>query len=205
MRVLPTTLLIGAAAASLRPAQQVLQAPKDVEDLDGLDLGYDDILEDYEVIPDDYDDASGATFYATEHADRIFEPLHELKEQLKSFASEAQEVWEEMASMFPETVENLPFFSAPKKHTRRPDSHWDHIVRGSDVQNIWVENADGQKEREVGGKLETYDLRVKAVDPSSLGVDPDVKQYSGYLDDNEEDKHLFYCRTLPTSQINDKN
>jgi hypothetical protein len=34
---------------------------------------------------------------------------------------------------------------------------------------------------------------VKAVDPSKLGVDPGVKQYSGYLDDNENDKHLFYC------------
>ena len=31
------------------------------------------------------------------------------------------------------------------------------------------------------------------MDPSSLGVDPDVKQMSGYLDDNENDKHLFYC------------
>lgn len=43
------------------------------------------------------------------------------------------------------------------------------------------------------GKLSKYDLRSKAVDPSELGVDPGVKQYSGYLDDNENDKHLFYC------------
>jgi cathepsin A (carboxypeptidase C) len=28
-----------------------------------------------------------------------------------------------------------------------------------------------------------------------LGVDK-VKQYSGYLDDEEEDKHLFYCEYL---------
>merc|ERR1711981_497706 len=32
---------------------------------------------------------------------------------------------------------------------------------------------------------------TRAVDPSKLGVDT-VKQYSGYLDDEEEDKHLFY-------------
>jgi cathepsin A (carboxypeptidase C) len=194
MRVLPTTLLIGAAAASLRPAQQVLQAPKDVEEIDDFDLGYEPLEDTYEIVSDEfYDEAPEAT-------DSIFEPLHELKEQLKSFTSEAQEVWEDMANMFPETLDNLPFFSSPKKHTRRPDSHWDHIVRGSDVQSIWVENADGQKEREVGGKLEAYDLRVKAVDPSSLGIDPDVKQYSGYLDDNEEDKHLFYCKTFPHLQ-----
>ncbi|QKX59439.1 uncharacterized protein TRUGW13939_06573 [Talaromyces rugulosus] len=186
MRVLPTTLLIGAAAASLRPAQQVLQAPEDVKEIDDFGFAYEPLEGTYEIVSDvDYEEGPEAT-------DSIFEPLHEFKEQLKSFTSEAQEVWEDMANMFPETLDNLPFFSSPKKHTRRPDSHWDHIVRGSDVQSIWVENADGQKEREVGGKLEAYDLRVKAVDPSSLGIDPDVKQYSGYLDDNEEDKHLFY-------------
>jgi L-rhamnose mutarotase len=27
----------------------------------------------------------------------------------------------------------------------------------------------------------------------ALGIDPGVKQYSGYLDDDENDKHLFYC------------
>ena len=83
--------------------------------------------------------------------------------------------------------------SLPKKHNRRPDSHWDHVVRGEEVQSIWVTGTDGTKEREIDGKLEAYDLRVKKVDPSSLGVDPNVKQYSGYLDDNDNDKHLFYC------------
>lgn len=116
------------------------------------------------------------------------------QEHLKTLSDDIQALWDEVSTQFPEAIDNLSFYSMPKKHTRRPDSHWDHIVRGSDIQNIWITNADGQKEREVDGKLESYDLRVKKVDPSSLGVDPDVKQYSGYLDDNANDKHLFYCK-----------
>ena len=85
--------------------------------------------------------------------------------------------------------------SPPKRPNRRPDAEWDHIVRGSELQSVWVENAEtGVREREVDGKLENHTLRVKKVDPSALGVDPGVKQYSGYLDDDEEDKHLFYCK-----------
>jgi cathepsin A (carboxypeptidase C) len=168
MRVLTSTLLIGAAAAAVYPAQQVLDVPKDLPQ---------------------------------KAADAVSEPFHDLKEKFKTFTDDVQDLWEEVSSIFPGSMENLPFYSAPKKHTRRPDSHWDHIVRGADVQSIWVENADGEKEREVDGKLEAYDLRVKAVDPSSLGVDPDVKQYSGYLDDNENDKHLFYCMTPPSYSL----
>lgn len=95
--------------------------------------------------------------------------------------------------MYPGAMDKASFFSPPKKHSRRPDTHWDHIIKGADVQSIWVENENGEKERELDGKLEAFDLRTKKVDPASLGVDPGVKQYSGYLDDNENDKHLFYC------------
>ncbi|KAI9863366.1 MAG: hypothetical protein M1813_003808 [Trichoglossum hirsutum] len=121
-------------------------------------------------------------------------PLQALSEMLKSFSSEAQELWAEMALHFPESFEQATgtLFSSPKPHTRRPDSHWDYVVKGADVQSVWVENAKGEKEREIDGKLENYNLRAKKVDPSELGVDPGVKQYSGYLDDEEQDKHLFY-------------
>ncbi|KUL89509.1 hypothetical protein ZTR_04457 [Talaromyces verruculosus] len=166
MKGLATTLLVGAAAA-FSPAQQVLKAPEDVAE--------------------NTHKASSPSL-----AETLAQPLRELNEELKSFTHEAEEVWEQVSNMFPGALDNIPFFSSPKKHTRRPDSHWDHIVRGANVQNIWVENANGEKEREVGGRLEAFDLRVKSVDPSSLGIDPDVKQYSGYLDDNENDKHLFY-------------
>lgn len=115
-----------------------------------------------------------------------------MQDALSGLTAEASAVWDEVAAEFPSEMAAASFFSLPKKHTRRPDHEWDRIVRGADVQSVWVENANGEKERELDGKLETYDLRVKAVDPSSLKVDPDVKQYSGYLDDNENDKHLFY-------------
>jgi cathepsin A (carboxypeptidase C) len=119
-------------------------------------------------------------------------PLHNLEETLKTLTGEARQTWDEVAAMFPESFEKAAFFSSPKPHTRKADSEWDHIVKGADVQSVWVQNSAGEQEREVDGKLENYDLRVKKVDPSVLGVDT-VKQYSGYLDDNEEDKHLFYC------------
>jgi cathepsin A (carboxypeptidase C) len=120
--------------------------------------------------------------------------LHNLKDILSSLTDEARAVWDEVALMYPEDMAAARFFSTPKKHTRRPDHEWDYHVRGEEVQSIWVSNENGDKEREVDGKIGTYDLRVKKVDPSILGVDPGVKQYSGYLDDNENDKHLFYCK-----------
>ncbi|KAF2124865.1 carboxypeptidase Y-like protein A [Dothidotthia symphoricarpi CBS 119687] len=118
-------------------------------------------------------------------------PLHNLEESLKSLTGEARATWDEVAMMFPESFEKAAFFSNPKPHTRKPDSEWEHVVKGADVQSVWVENAAGEKEREIDGKLDNYNLRVKSVDPGVLGVDK-VKQYSGYLDDEEEDKHLFY-------------
>ena len=122
-------------------------------------------------------------------------PLQNLEESLKSLTGEARRVWDEVALMFPEAFDQTSFFRLPKPHTRREDSEWEHIVKGADIQSVWVENAQGEKEREIDGKLENYNLRVKSVDPSVLGVDK-VKQYSGYLDDEEEDKHLFYCEYL---------
>ncbi|KHN99363.1 carboxypeptidase Y precursor [Metarhizium album ARSEF 1941] len=64
---------------------------------------------------------------------------------------------------------------------RRSDSEWSHIIDGSDVK----------ASKNYGGRLVDYKLRARAVDPSRLGVDK-VRQFSGYLDDNSTDKHLFY-------------
>ena len=83
------------------------------------------------------------------------------------------------------------FFSSPKPHTRKPDSHWDFHTIGKEIQDVWTTNSEGEKEREIDGNLEAFNLRTKKVDPKSLGVDK-VKQYSGYLDNEEDDKHLFY-------------
>lgn len=117
---------------------------------------------------------------------------HKLEDVLGSLTDEARAVWDDVAKLYPEDMAKASFLSSPKKHSRRPDHEWDHIIRGNDVESILVANEHGEQEREVDGKLGTYDLRVKKIDPSSLQVDPGVKQYSGYLDDNENDKHLFY-------------
>jgi len=74
------------------------------------------------------------------------------------------------------------------RRSREDKTKW----RGKKVlQSAWVENAQGDKERVIDGDLASYQLRTKKVDPASLKVDK-VKQYSGYLDDDETDKHLFY-------------
>lgn len=73
----------------------------------------------------------------------------------------------------------------PKQSFRKPDSEWNHVISGADVKAA----------KNYGGQLANYNLRANVVDPSKLGVDK-VKQYSGYLDDNSTDKHLFYCESF---------
>ncbi|WEW61367.1 carboxypeptidase C [Emydomyces testavorans] len=93
--------------------------------------------------------------------------------------------WKEIQAAVP-NAKMSDYFVKPKEHFRRPDSEWDHVVRGSDIQEAFTADS-GAKEH-----LNDYGLRVKAVDPSKLGVDPHVKQYSGYLDNNADGKHLFF-------------
>lgn len=120
-------------------------------------------------------------------------PVDALTGSLKGMTADVKAVWDEVSMMFPEEMKAAKFFSSPKPHVRRPDSKWDHIVKGADVQSVWIENEDGVKERRIEGDLEQYNLRAKSVNPKKLGVDT-VKQYSGYLDDEANDKHLFYCK-----------
>lgn len=79
-----------------------------------------------------------------------------------------------------------------KPPNRKPDRSWDYIVHGADVQALQIQDEGGKIHQKIGGKLDNFSLRARKVDPSQLGVDT-VKQYSGYLDDNDQDKHLFYC------------
>lgn len=118
-----------------------------------------------------------------------------LKEAYGEASAEAKGIWDEVTMLAPDAVDAFKkhvINAKPKKHSRIPNNKWDHVVKGADVQSIWVENEKGESHRKVGGKLDNYNLRAKKVDPAKLGVDK-VKQYSGYLDDNEKDKHLFYC------------
>jgi len=123
-------------------------------------------------------------------------PLKSFEEALKGMTSEAKALWDEIKLLVPEKAfDTGSWFSTPKPHKRRPDHTWDHVVKGAEVQSLWVQDSKGEKHRQVDGRLESYNLRAKKVDPSKLGIDK-VKQYSGYLDDEENDKHLFYCKSV---------
>lgn len=116
-----------------------------------------------------------------------------------SMTDEAKALWDEIALLAPNAFDSLPSLPKPKKHSRRPDSEWDFVTKGAAIQSEWTKaTANEESHRVVGGDLESYNLRTKAVDPSKLGVDT-VKQYSGYLDDEANDKHLFYCRSPATA------
>jgi len=169
MKLLASTVLLGAASAAISPQQQILKNP----------------LREQNPLKDAVKPAS----------DAWSKSVHSLSESMKGMTAEAKAIWDEVAMLFPEAMDRASFVSSPKPHTRKPDSVWDYVVKGADVQSVWVENSKGEKEREIDGKLEAYNLRAKKVDPSKLGVDT-IKQYSGYLDDDENDKHLFYCEFL---------
>ncbi|CZT03601.1 Carboxypeptidase Y homolog A [Rhynchosporium agropyri] len=164
MKLLASAVLVGAASASITNQQQ--------------------IIKNFEAQAPLKDAAKSIT-------NAWSKSLNHLVESMNDMTAEAKAIWDEVTMYFPEEMNKATFFSAPKPHVKKPDSVWDFIVKGSDVQSVWVENTDGEKEREIDGKLESYKLRAKHVDPSKLGIDK-VKQYSGYLDDDEDDKHLFY-------------
>lgn len=90
--------------------------------------------------------------------------------------------------------------SAAKTINVRPDSEWDTITHGADLIAKRAVGGDSYPEY-----ISDYKMRSRAVrDPSSLGVDT-VKQISGYLDDNKQDKHLFFCKSHTTLQnLNNK-
>lgn len=164
MKFIASTVLLGAANAAVHPGQQVLKNPFT------------------EQIP--LADAVKPVKEAWSNS------MQSLADSMSSMTSEVKAVWDEVSMLFPDAMSKATYFSPPKPHTRKPDSTWDYVVKGADVQNVWVENSAGQKERMVDGKLDNYNLRAKKVDPKKLGVDT-VKQYSGYLDDEEEDKVSF--------------
>ena len=166
MKLLASTVLLGAASAAV-PQQHVLGNP----------FAGQNPVEEAAKQP---------------ISDAWSKSLNHLAESMREMTSEAKAIWDEVSMMFPDAMERATFFSAPKPHSRKPDHTWDYVVKGADVQSVWVENSKGEKEREIDGKLEQYNLRAKKVDPAALGVDK-VKQYSGYLDDEDNDKHLFYC------------
>ncbi|QIW96188.1 hypothetical protein AMS68_001706 [Peltaster fructicola] len=121
----------------------------------------------------------------------ISKPMQHLQKELENLKGEALDTWNEVTNLFPDAMSAANFLSMPKAHTKKPDGEWDFITEGKAIQGQWKTNEAGQKERKIHGDLENFNMRTKKVDPAVLGVDK-VKQYSGYLDNEEDDKHLFY-------------
>lgn len=94
--------------------------------------------------------------------DALNVPIDNLSQDVKT-------LWSEMTLKFPNAVSSLEFWSKPKPFTKKLNG-WDFHVNNENLPN--------------------HSLRVKKT-PESLGVDK-VKQYSGYLDVEDEDKHFFY-------------
>lgn len=94
---------------------------------------------------------------------------------LGSLSDELKTVWDEIPLRFPSEMSQLQFETKSKPHNikKKDASAWDFVVQSQDV--------------------ESYQLRVNKIkDPKKLGIDPDVKQFSGYLDVEEDDKHFFF-------------
>jgi cathepsin A (carboxypeptidase C) len=166
MRVAASTLLLGAASVAIAQHEQIV--------LGGVQDAFQPIV----------DSTTGSAQSA----------LEKIEETLGKIPTEAKGLWMEMQLLVPGFMEKAQhMISRPKAHKRKPDSEWDHVVKGADIQSMWTKT-DGEEHRVIDGSLEAYNLRAKNVDPSALGVDK-VKQYSGYLDDEANDKHLFYCKS----------
>lgn len=123
----------------------------------------------------------------------IKQELYNLQNSFKALSGETRAAWDEVSALFPEAMKQANTSPPPKGHTRRPDSYWDHITKGAQIQNSWVVIQGADQGSGVEENLDEYNLRSKKANPSILGVDPGVTQYSGYLDDEKNDKHLFYC------------
>lgn len=93
-----------------------------------------------------------------------------LKLPLDQVPADARALWSEMTMKFPSAVLSLQFWSNPKKHT----------------ENKYKFDALVQNEA-----FPRHKLRVKKSGAEKLGIDS-VKQATGYLDIEEEDKHFFY-------------
>jgi cathepsin A (carboxypeptidase C) len=167
MRIAASTVLLGAASAASfqQQAQHVLSG------------GFGKAQEAMKPLADAFTDAAGR-------------PIENFEDAFSGMTAEAKALWDEIKLLVPDSAfKNSEWLSKPKPHRRRDD--WNHVVKGADVQKLWVQDANGESHRQVDGRIEDYNLRVKKVDPSKLGIDS-VKQYSGYLDDEANDKHLFY-------------
>ncbi|PVH22191.1 hypothetical protein CXQ85_004861 [Candidozyma haemuli] len=114
-----------------------------------------------------YADIRGA--WENKKGDVLSKIAQYVKEPIDAIPKDAAALWSEMMLKFPESVSSLKF--------KNPASSAKKIARTFDFH---VSDA----------KLPNHKLRVKST-PEDLGIDS-VKQYSGYLDVADEDKHFFF-------------
>lgn len=91
-----------------------------------------------------------------------------MNEPIEGLTPEIKNIWSEMMLKFPNSISELNFKSPAKKGITKQKFDF-HVTDAS---------------------LPNHQLRIKAT-PEDLGIDS-VKQYSGYLDVEDEDKHFFY-------------
>lgn len=146
---------------------------------------------------------------STEGQDQIPAFLSSSYSQLKALYGdippEAIPIWNEMAELYPgDTLEAVQKLVSkgfkPKQASKRPDSDYDYIITGDELESMFVtQKGTGERRKKFSsGNFKNKKLRVKK--PDSLGVDENVKQLSGYLD-VDDDKHFFFCEAPTRASI----
>lgn len=136
---------------------------------------------------------------STEGKDQVPSFLSPAYSQLKNLHGEippeAISIWKEVSELFPgDTTDAVQRLTSkgfkPKEASKRPDSDYDYIINGDELESMYVTHkGTGEKRKKFVGNFSNKRLRVKK--PNTLGVDEDVKQLSGYLD-VDDDKHFFF-------------
>src|SRR5277367_724311 len=118
MKLLTSTILLGAASAAITPQQQILKNP--------------------------FRGETPSKAAAKPVSDAWSKSLHSLSESMKGMTSEGKAIWDEVSLHFPEAIDKATFFSTPKPNFRKPDGAWDYVIKGADVQSVWIENSRGE-------------------------------------------------------------
>ncbi|KAI5808499.1 Alpha/Beta hydrolase protein [Peziza echinospora] len=119
----------------------------------------------------------------------------QLKSSIGELSPEAINIWNEVAKLYPgDTTEAVQRLTSngfkPKPAKKRPDSEYDYVIHGHELNSMVVTEAGtGEVRQKYSGDFSNRKLRVKK--PTGLGIDDDVKQLSGYLD-VDDDKHFFF-------------
>lgn len=98
----------------------------------------------------------------------------DLDHLLKELDSNVLDAWAQIEHLYPNQVMSLETSTKPKfPEAIKTKKDWDFVVKNDAIEN--------------------YQLRVNKIkDPKILGIDPNVTQYTGYLDVEDEDKHFFF-------------